>query len=68
MDNVSIFTASRSAHIKVVVTALVASIAVVIIGFAASRIPVEIATLKSTGIVKARQTLTVTQSDLSDIH
>jgi hypothetical protein len=41
---------------------------VVFIGLAASRAPVEIATLKSTGVVKASQTLTVTQSDTSDIR
>ena len=68
MDNVSIFTANRSTHLKVVVTALVASIAVVFVGIAASRAPVETATLKSAGIVKASRTLMVTQSDSSDIR
>jgi hypothetical protein len=68
MDNVSIFTANRSTHLKVVVTALVASIVVVFVGIAASRGPIDTATLKSAGTVKASQTLMVTQSGTSAVR
>jgi hypothetical protein len=68
MDNVSIFTASRSTHLKVVVTALAASIAVVVVGIAASRAPVDTATLQTAGVIKASQTMTVTQSGNSTVR
>lgn len=66
MDNVSIFTANRSTHLKIVVTSLVASIVVVFVGIAASRAPVE--TPNSAGIVKATQTSIVTQSGASAVR
>jgi hypothetical protein len=41
MNNASIFTADFRTHLKIVVTSLVASIAVVVVGISAHRVPEE---------------------------
>jgi hypothetical protein len=72
MNNSTIFTADRTTHLKIVVVSLVASIAIIVVGIAASRTTTtaeNTARIQTAGpAVKAGKPIAITHSDTSTIR
>jgi ABC-type proline/glycine betaine transport system permease subunit len=72
MNNSTIFTADRTTHLKIVVVSLVASIAIIVVGIAASRNTTTADTtarIQTAGpAVKAGKPIAITHSDTSTIR
>jgi hypothetical protein len=69
MNNATIFTADRTTHLKIVVVALVASIAVMVVGIAARTSFDATDQIQTAGpAFKATKSVTLTKSDSSAIR